>query len=333
MMLHLVPLLALALAGPAAPADPSAFPLPAERLAGDEAAAFAADRAAILAMAGNYRVRFDMQETTAWREGYTPLERKISGGHEIVRVIEDSGRHIKLQHLLVVEIGGAPQVIKHWRQDWTYEPETVLTYAGPNRWSLETVPAAARRGAWSQTVWQTDDSPRYGGFGRWTREGGVPRWRSSWTWRPLARRDAVRQPVYDRYLSINRHSPTPGGGWIHWQDNIKLGPPSGAAPGAAPEPIVQEAVLNSYTRFSAYDVAAGERYWARTAAYWAAVRAAWDAAIARDKGVTVEEEANSGSVASAQLMDWANQIADGKLAEAQAIGDARALIAKVTGGA
>jgi hypothetical protein len=38
----------------------------------------------------------------------------------------------------------------------------------------------------------------------------------------IARRYAVRHPPYDRYLGINRHSPTPEG-WIHWQDNIKMG--------------------------------------------------------------------------------------------------------------
>src|SRR5687768_6883702 len=79
---------------------------------------FEADRAAILAMAGDYKVRFDMQESTRWRTDYKPLEPKVSGGHESVRVIEDSGKRIVLQHLLVVEMDGKPHVIKHWRQDW-----------------------------------------------------------------------------------------------------------------------------------------------------------------------------------------------------------------------
>ena len=43
-------------------------------------------------MAGNYRVRFEMQESTPWTTDYTPLEPKRSGGHEVVRVIEDTGR-------------------------------------------------------------------------------------------------------------------------------------------------------------------------------------------------------------------------------------------------
>lgn len=94
--------------------------------------------------------------------------------------------------MLVAEKDGKAFVIKHWRQDWTYEPAQVLTYKGPDQWKLETVPERMRKGRWSQTVWQTDDSPRYGGWGEFSNEGGVTRWRSNWTSRPLARRDAVR---------------------------------------------------------------------------------------------------------------------------------------------
>ena len=245
------------------------------------AAAFAADRADILAMAGNYKIRFDMQETTAWRPGYTPIERKISGGHEAVRVIEDSPKRIVLQHLLVVEHGGQSHVIKHWRQDWEYEPTRILAYAGPGRWVWEDVPAAMRAGRWSQTVYQVDDSPRYAGWGRWETEAGLRRWRSNATWRPLARRDAVRKPVYDRYYAINRHQPAPAG-WVHWQDNVKMGMVDGKL-----VPIVQETVLNTYTRFDGFDVKAADDYWAKTKSFWAAVRAGWDRVAAAKGGIAV----------------------------------------------
>ena len=59
-------------------------------------ASFEQDRADILAMAGDYKVRFDMAETTSWREDYEPIKAKISGGHESVRVIKDSGTEIIL---------------------------------------------------------------------------------------------------------------------------------------------------------------------------------------------------------------------------------------------
>jgi hypothetical protein len=292
----------------------------AERPAAEEQSAFKADRADILAMAGDYKVRFDMQESTPWLAGYTPLERKISGGHESVRIIEDTGRRIVLQHLLVVEHEGKPFVIKHWRQDWEYEPARILVYSGPDSWAWQDVPEKMSRGRWSQTVWQVDDSPRYAGWGEWETQGGIRRWRSNWTWRPLARRDAVRNPVYDRYYAINRHQPTPDG-WIHWQDNIKM-----ESAGGTLKPVVQEYVLNTYSRFSDYPVKAADDYWAATRTYWAAVRGEWDR-IARSKGgIRIKEQADTGTVVSGRLLEMGSAIADGTMKEAEAIAEARRLI-------
>lgn len=283
-------------------------------------AGFQADRAEILAMAGNYKVRFDMQETTPWLAGYTPIDRNISGGHEVVRVIEENDRRIILQHLLVVEHQGRNHIIKHWRQDWEYEPARILAYAGPNSWKWQDVPAQWRKGRWSQTVWQVDDSPRYAGWGQFETQGGVRRWRSNWTWRPLARRDATRKPVYDRYYGINRHQPSPDG-WIHWQDNIKMGMVDGAL-----KPIVQESVLNSYSRFDGFNVKAADDYWAKTRVYWAAIRARWDAIANSKGGIAIQEEAETGTIISARLLMMADQIIDGSLTEAKAIETAEKLI-------
>jgi hypothetical protein len=319
-------LLAAAFAGSLASPAIADGPL-AAKSAADEKAAFEADRASILAMSGTFKVTFDMKETTAWRADYTPIPAKISGGHEVVRVIVDTRRTIVLQHLLLVtDEKGKTFVIKHWRQDWVYEPTTVLTYAGQGSWKLEDVPPAMRKGRWSQTVWQTDDSPRYGGWGQWTDEGGVRRWRSNWTWRPLARRDAVRKPPYDRYLGINRHSPSPTG-WIHWQDNIKMGLADGKV-----VPFVQETVLNTYVKDNAFDVASADAYWAATKDYWATVRADWDAAIAKNEGVKVAEVAETGSASGERLMGLADDIQAGKLKTPEAIAKAKAVIVEVTGG-
>jgi len=306
-------------------ASPSiAHPSIAERPAMEEKASFEADRADILAMAGNYKVRFDMQEATAWVPDYKPLERKISGGYEVVRVIEDSGRKIVLQHLLVSESDGKSQIIKHWRQDWEYEPTKTLAYSDRHTWSWEKVPERMRKGRWSQTVWQVDDSPRYAGWGQFEEQGGIRRWRSNWTWRPLARRDAVRNPVYDRYYAINRHQITPDG-WIHWQDNMKMGLVDGEL-----KPVVQEYVLNTYTRFDDYNVKAADDYWATTKDYWATVRSAWDEIAASRGGIAIEEEAQAGTVISGRLLTIADEIVEGKITPAAAIAEASTLIEKRT---
>jgi hypothetical protein len=312
-MMAATALLAFALPGAPAAAHPPIS-------AADAAASFEADRKDILAMAGNYKVRFDMQESTRWDAAYTPIAAKISGGHEVVRVIEDSGRRIILQHLLVVTVDGKSEIIKHWRQDWEYEPAKVLVYDDRNIWRWEEVPEKMRTGRWSQTVWQVDDSPRYGGWGQFESQGGVRRWRSSWTWRPLARRDAVRNPAYDRYFAINRHQLSPDG-WIHWQDNIKMGLKDGKL-----VPIVQEYVLNSYTRFDSYDVKAADDYWAKTKDYWAAVRAQWDKVAATKGGIAVQEKADTGTVIAERLLGLGDEIATGKTRTDAAIAEAVKLI-------
>lgn len=323
----LIKTVAIAALGAALLGAPAAFaqtaPLPAARVL----PAFEQDRQAVLAMAGEFKVRFDFRETAALVADYTPIAPKVSGGYEVVRVIEDTGRVIRLQHLLVVDGGdGKPMVIKHWRQDWTYEPAQILTYAGAGKWVLEDIPEAARKGRWSQTVWQTDDSPRYGGIGRWAYEDGATRWISEETPRPLARRDAVRKPVYGWYVGTNRHALTPAG-WIHEQDNAKIGLRDGKS-----VTFVHEVVLNTYSRFSGFDVAAADSYWAGTRDYWAEVRKAWDEAAAKGKGITLEEEAEAGSVTGPTLMGLADEILKGEKTTSAAIAEARQVIAEETGG-
>ena len=284
---------------------------------------FERDRQAILAMTGDFTVRFDMRETVPFVNGYEPLEPKVSGGHEVVRVAEDTGRVIRLQHMLVV---GGGMIVKHWRQDWEYEPASVLVYDRAGHWTLQDVPADGRTGRWAQTVWQTDDSPRYGGLGRWEYDGGVARWTSDETRRPLARRAAVRHPVYDHYIGTNRHAITPGG-WVHEQDNAKRGMKDGVD-----TTFVHEVVLNTYTRSTAFDVASADRYWQATAAYWQQVREAWDREIAARRGVAVPEEAEMGSLTAERLMDLASRLVDGARTLASATDEARQIIAAAARG-
>jgi len=283
------------------------------------------DHDAILAMAGDFKVRFDMRETVALTPGYKLLEPKVSGGVEAVRVIEDRGDFVSLQHILVAQDGDKTLVIKHWRQDWIWQPKTVLNYQSAGRWVLTPVSAATRIGAWSQTVWQTDDSPRYGGVGRWAYDDGVTRWTSDVTMRPLARRDATRHPPYAWYTGQNRHTLTPAG-WVHEQDNAKIGMVDGK-----PTTFAHEVVLNSYTRTAGLtQIAAADAYWAKTQAYWAAVRSAWDETARAKGGLNVHEQAENGSVVGEKLMGLADDIEDGKIAAPAAIAQARAVIAKET---
>ena len=281
------------------------------------------DHAAILAMAGTFKVTFDMRETTPLVAGYTPFPAKLSGGHEVVRAVVDTPDRVVLQHLLVVQDGnGKTMVIKHWRQDWVYQPAHILVYAGPGRWTLRAVADAERRGAWAQTVWQTDDSPRYGGIGRWRYDDGATRWTSDETRRPLARRDATRGVPYDHYVGINRHVLTPNG-WVHEQDNAKIGAKAGQQ-----VTFVHEYVVNTYVPAIDFPVAAADAYWAKTRDYWAAVRSQWDAAIDRGQGLALGEVADTGSATAHELMLLADDLISGETTTAAATAEATRLIGK-----
>ena len=245
--------------------------------------AFERDRVAILAMAGEFRTSFDFLEIAGFTPAYQPTRPYRSWGTEKVYVIEDRGDFISLQHVLVMRIRGAdgtdgpPIVTKHWRQDWRYEPHEVLVYRGRHTWERIAVDPATRRGAWSQTVYQVDDSPRYGDVGRWQHEANYSAWTSGEGWRPLPRREFSVRDDYDVLVGTNRHVILPRG-WVHEQANNKrrLGTPE--QPAAV---LARELGINRYERIRDFDFTPGDRYLGATAALWQAVRAEWDALAGR----------------------------------------------------
>ncbi|MEO1042920.1 MAG: DUF6607 family protein [Pseudomonadota bacterium] len=242
-----------------------------------QSSAFERDRASILAMAGEFKVTFDFTETVPFLEGYMLKEPKLSGGHEVVRVVEDRGDFISLQHLLVVGPDDSPFVVKHWRQDWQFEPDRVLMFIGGNAWEWKDVPRSERKGSWSQTVYQVDDSPRYGAVGMWTYNDGLSEWTPPQEWRPLPRRDMTTRDDYHAVDAVNRHAVTPWG-WVHEQDNSKL------ILNGEPQVLVREVGVNTYRQFDEFPVDAADTYWEATSAFWAGVRTKWaDTANANDR--------------------------------------------------
>ncbi|WP_233354599.1 DUF6607 family protein [Woodsholea maritima] len=248
-------------------------------------AQYEADRQAILAMQGDYAVTFDFTETVAIAEGYELKEPKLSGAREVVWVIADTGDFISLQHALLVGDEDAPFVIKHWRQDWQYQPSQVLAYEGFQTWRVDPVSAAERIGAWSQTVYQVDDSPRYAGVGRWHHGEGAATWQPPVSWRPLPRRDATTRDDYDVIAAVNRHTITPWG-WTHEQDNSKL-----ILRTTPHQELVREVGVNTYRKAELVGTFAVEEYWAATAQYWARVRAAFTQLETTSTRFTIHDDA------------------------------------------
>jgi hypothetical protein len=288
-----------------------------------EKAKFEQDRKAILAMTGDYRVRFDFTETVSFLENYRVHEPDRSGGYEVVRVIEDTGNFISIQHILVIEAGEEKFPIKHWRQDWRYEPASVLVFIGGNAWENRAVPAAEREGAWSQQVYQVEDSPRYGAVGKWSHDNGVSAWTPPAELRPLPRREATVRDDYYGVLAVNRHAIT-WDGWVHEQDNSKLAMIDGKQ-----RIIAREQGVNTYRHYADFDENVALDYWNATKDFWAAVRAEWDKFETPGTrfGLTVKGEPEP---IYTPLLELADNIQSGKTTTEAAVTEARKVIAQFT---
>ena len=266
------------------------------------------DRRAILAMAGAYRVSFDFLEVVRFDPKLKPDAPYQSWATEHVFVSEDRPEFIALQHVLVMRMqprGGEvsdPIVVRHWRQEWRHEAEAVLAYEGANTWARRAVPAAERRGAWTQTVLQVDDSPRYAARGRWEHGDGVSTWISDETWRPLPRREFSVRKDYQVLVGTNRHTITPLG-WVQEENNLKLVLADRRA-------LAREYGVARYERIRDFDFAPARSYFAATEPFWAEVRAAWRELAERAGRFTLRAQPDQGNL-FIPFFEYAGKLEDG----------------------
>ncbi|MFC4727678.1 DUF6607 family protein [Coralloluteibacterium thermophilus] len=307
----LLPLALAAVTGCAAAPEPRPAP-PAPAGDARPAADPARDRAAILAMQGEYEVDFDFAETVLLAEGYERRPAMRSGGNEVVIVVEDSPTRIVLQHILVSDGG---HVTKHWRQDWEYEARARLEFSSDQTWTLRPLAPDATRGAWTQCVYEVSDAPRYCGTGRWNHRYGVATWTSDRSWRPLPRREYTKRDDYNALNVENRHTIVPGG-WTHEQDNTKV---VRAADGATVRTLAREFGFNDYRRTREVDFGPTYAYWQATSAFWERVRDEWQRRAARHGGLRLAMEVD-GMALIVPLFEEAERIqAGGALDEARIV--------------
>lgn len=278
------------------------------------AADVARDREAILAMRGEYKVDFAFDETAVLKSGYERASGKRTSSNETVIEVEDTPTRVVLQHILVDNKTG--RVIKHWRQDWEYEAPRRFEFSADQTWTLRELPVGLTRGAWTQSVYEVSDAPRYCGTGRWTYENGVATWTGDPTPRPLPRREYSIRNDYNVLVAVNRHSIVPGG-WTHEQDNTKaLRGDDGTL-----IPLVREFGFNNYRRIDRgtsddFDFSPAYRYWDRTRDYWARVRGEWAARMANAWGLHLKTKID-GMQLITPLFGQAAKVAKG-----ETVGDA-----------
>ena len=241
----------------------------------------AQDRAAILGMAGQFKVSFHFQETQSLQKDYVAkTESYNEDAHELVIVTEDTPSRISLQHLLVA----GNMVIKHWSQIWTFEDTRLCEFQGNNSWKMRDLTPAEATGTWSQQVTQVDDSPRYESFGKWVHRGQISEWTSADTARPLPRREHTKRKDYEIVGGTNRHTLTPHG-WAHEQDNTKLQLRDGQR-----VPLARETGLNTYTRVTDFDFQPALTFWAGEASFWKQVVSAWEEIQQRRPEFTIKDK-------------------------------------------
>ena len=273
------------------------------------------DRRAILAIAGEYRATFDFLEIATFMPGAGRDQPYQSWGTERVYVDEDRGTFISLVHILEMRVIGPdgtisePMVQKHWREDWQYEPPQLAMFAGDDHWRRRRIPAHARRGRWSQTVEQTDESPRYAGVGRWQHSPDFSTWISNDTWRPLPRRESRRRD-YQVLLGTNRVTVGPTG-WIQEENNLKTVLTADRTLDPAHPYLAREYGVARYERLRDADFAAATQYFERTRAFWHRVHTAWRQLLQANAEVALHEPSSPDNGPYAKLSEYADQLASG----------------------
>ncbi len=259
---------------------------------------FEKDRLAILAMQGAYHVDFNFLETVGFSEDYKRDRPYHSWGTEYVYIVEESQKFISLQHIMVIymkkEDGSTsdPIVMKHWRQDWTFEDSSMLTYQGHNTWNKQKVKPKDHKGKWSQAVFQVDDSPRYESMGFWQHNDSFSTWISEKTNRPLPRREYSIRNDYHVLEGYNRHTINRFG-WVQEEENWKKVLDKTSNKNTY---VAKEEGIGRYRRIIGTDFTPGDEYWKATGQYWADVRQAWNNIIDENDELKLHKKVDDQSL-------------------------------------
>jgi hypothetical protein len=217
-------------------------------------------------LCGCFEVEFKYAETFAPDGTYEFQPRDESYGLELILPVESSDNKIVLQHLLILNSG---EIIKHWREDWTYENQVIWEYKGNKVWAKKNLDPSAVKAKWTQSIWEVSDAPRYQGVGNWVMVEGRPVWQSTAD-APLPRREYTHRNDYNILRRTNRLILTDAG-WTHDQDNQKI-----IRAGDTDKLLVEEKGVNIYKRVDDKACENASKYWVVNKSYWTNVRKVWD---------------------------------------------------------
>lgn len=229
------------------------------------------DREAIKSLAGFYKVTFNYAETFSPDDDYKFHERHRSSAKEIAIILEDSPKKIVIQHLLVMR--GDSMIIKHWREDWTYEDPLLFTYDKDNAWKKVNLTANEVKGKWTQKVYQVDDSPRYQAIGTWVHVDGRHQWQSN-TDSPLPRRESSERNDYN-VLNRGNNLYLTSTGWMFEQDNKKI-----VRSASGDKLLALEKGMEEFVKTDPKSFGYAQDWWKKNQTFWKDARETWDAVFA-----------------------------------------------------
>jgi hypothetical protein len=286
-----------------------------------EKAGSPADRQVVDKLCGCFEVDFKYAETFSPDPTYKYHEREETGGTaELALPIEVTDKKVVIQHLLVV----SPTVIvKHWREEWTYENPVIWKFKGDKTWVKETVPAEQVKGKWTQTVWEVSDEPRYQGFSQFINIDGKTIWQNT-TDAPLPRREYSVRSDYNILKRTNRLNLTDSG-YVHEQDNQKIIRKDGQD-----KLLVAEKGINTYKRLDEKECAAAKAYWEKNKNYWSEVRKVWAEYINSVNIIQLKTKVD-GKVMHEHLFELAKDFVAGTAKPAEMDIKIKAVLDKFTG--
>lgn len=258
------------------------------------------------ALCGCFSVEFKYAETFAPDPNYKYHEREyIDGGKELSLPIEVSDKKIVIQHLLVITDS---IIVKHWREEWTYENPELWVYQGDKTWKKTQLKPEAVKGKWTQTVWEVSDEPRYQGLSSFINLDGKTVWQNT-TDAPLPRREYSVRSDYNVLKRTNRINITDSG-YVHEQENQKI-----IRSGTTDKLLVEEKGLNTYKRLNPSACNAAKLYWEKNKDYWQKVRSVWSNYINNTNTVRLQTKV-AGKLLHEYLMVLAKDYAAGKISAA-----------------
>ncbi len=259
------------------------------------------------ALCGCFDVEFKYAETFSPDENYKFHDREIiSGGTEYIFPVVNTDKRIVLQHLLVVTDS---IIVKHWREEWTYENRVMYNFKGDKTWVKEILKPEQVKGKWAQAVWEVSDAPRYQGASDWVTIDGKTVWQNTAD-APLPRREYSVRNDYNILKRENRLIIT-ADGWIHDQNNQKIIRTNGVD-----KLLTEEKGWNTYKKINETACAPAKAYWKKNKVYWTKVRTLWENYMAVHPTVKLKEDA-IGKPMHDYLFAIAKDFATQKITEAQ----------------